>query len=288
MKIAFLGLGEAGSIYAQKLAKSGAEVSGYDPKMTDDSMRRLQETGIHIAENPVEAVKDAALVIAVTNEDLAENAAESVKGELKSEQIYLDMNLISPIVKYRIQKALHPADVVDGTIMKASVKAKRDQTPIYVAGEKGEETAATLNKLGLNVSFVSKTFGSACALKLIRSVFMKSIEVSLMESAHAAACLGIQDSFLEEIRNTFHHDVYVEHLLYDMITTCPNHARRHGKEMEESVELLEQLGIDNTMSQAIRAKFLYYASLGVDHELGGLIPDQINDVLIRLPGVKKE
>ena len=284
MKIAFLGLGEAGSVYARKLAESGAEVSGYDPKLADGSM----QTGIHIAADPAKAVKDAALVIALTQEAQAERAAESVRDILKPGQIYLDMNLISPVVKYRIQKALHPVDVVDGTIMKASVKAKRDQTPIYVAGERGEETAALLNELGLNVSFVSKTFGGACALKLIRSIFMKSIEVSLMESAHAAACLGIQDSLLEEIRNTFHHDAYVEHLIHDMITTCPNHARRHGEEMEESVELLAQLGIDNTISRAIRSKFLYYAALDVDRELGGVIPERINDVLTRLPGAKTE
>lgn len=286
MKIAVLGLGEAGSVFASGLMAGGAEVAGYDPQvLTDaDQFEELKQAGMTLACSAAEAVVDADIIIALTSETAVEEAALSVKDALVPGQIYLDMNLVSPLRKEKVRALLPDIDVVDGTIMKASVKKMKHKTRVYVAGQKGKESADALCKLGLNVTFVDETFGAACGIKLLRGIFMKSIEASLMESVHAAECLGISKSFMEEICKAFRENNPFDPMLHDMITTCPNHAARHGEEIQETIPLLQSLGIDDTMSRAIAEKFFYIDSLNLDKTIfHGRIPDEVESVLSNLP-----
>lgn len=286
MKIAVLGLGEAGSVFASGLAAGGAEVTGYDPLLLADAARfaALERKGVGVACTASEAVVGVDMIISLTSESAFEDAAASVKETIHSGQIYLDMNLISPLKKKRICDLLPGIDIVDGTIMKASVAKMKHKTRVYVAGAKGRETADVLCKLGLDVTFVDEKFGAACGIKLLRGIFMKSIETTLMESAHAAACLGISDSFLREICKAVQENTPFDSMLHDMITTCPDHASRHGTEIQETIPLLRSLGIDDTMTRAIADKFFYIDSLNLGKMVfHGQIPDEVDLVLSNLP-----
>ncbi len=291
MKIAFIGMGEAGTVFSTGLAVGGAEVAGYDLLMEKpEEMWRfdaVKNAGVKLTANAGEAAEGAAIVIAATQEHLTVQTAESVKEHLKPGQIYLELNSSDPIVKGKIRDLLAGIDVVDGAIMHASVAAKKHRTSVYVSGARGQEVADKLNKYGMNVTFVDKTFGAASGIKIIRGIIMKGIEALAMESVHAASCLGIQDSFLAEIYKTFR-ETNFENKLYEMITTNPNHAYRHGEETISSLKLLDELGIDTTMSRAIAAKYFYNASLGLDKKFNGVTPKTIEEVLDALPKPKHD
>jgi len=70
MRIAVLGLGEAGSLYAEALAASGSHVAGFDPAATPTP------AGARRAASVVEAVAEAELVVALTGAAKAVAAAE--------------------------------------------------------------------------------------------------------------------------------------------------------------------------------------------------------------------
>lgn len=289
MKIAVIGLGEAGGVYAAALAEGGAEVSAYDLKMetVPERFDGVKNAGVRLAESAEEAVRGAELVIVLTTPEQAVETAKAIKPYLTSGQLYIELNSVPPYVKEEVRRLLEGNDVVDGCIMKASVKAKKAKTPIYLAGEKGQQAADVLTAHGLAATFVDRTFGAACGIKLLRGVFMKSIETTLMETVHAAAVLGIQDSFLAEVRKAFRDNTPFDPMLETMITTAPNHVFRHGQELAHTVDVLETMGMDATMSRAVAAKFFYMDSLGLDAMMNGVIPGSISEVVDRLPIPKK-
>lgn len=287
MKIAVIGLGKAGSELAGMLAAKEASVTGYDKGYLADkgleAWRRLSDKGIRLCSSVQDCIEGAALILSLTGESGAMAAAEEVSRFITEEQNYCDLNLFSPLDKERIRGIFTKGKISEGTIMKASLKMEGAKTPIYVSGEYGGEVAGILKTCGLNATYISSRFGAASGLKLIKGIFMKSIETTLMETAHGAQCLGIQDIFLREVKNSFKNTSHFDQKLKEMIVTCPNHSKRHGEEVLESKALLDQLGIDVTMSKAIAQKFFYVAGLNIDAILGGQIPEKEEDVLKYLP-----
>ena len=89
------------------------------------------------------------------------------------------------------------------------------------------------------VEVVSDRPGDAATLKLLRSVFMKGLAASALESLRAAEAAG-QASWLErEIA-----DVIGEPLLERLVDGSRRHAARRVDEMEAARELLLELGIE--------------------------------------------
>ena len=88
------------------------------------------------------------------------------------------------------------------------------------------------------VEVVSDRPGDAATLKLLRSVFMKGLAASALESLRAADAVG-QAGWLEEIA-----DVIGEPLLERLVEGSRRHAARRVDEMEAARELLLELGIE--------------------------------------------
>ena len=111
-----------------------------------------------------------------------------------------------------------------------------------------ESFADALTPLGMPVEIVSAEAGDAAARKLIRSVFMKGLAASTIESLDAAAAAG-QSGWVEaEIA-----EVIGAELLQRLVTGSRAHAVRRVDEMEAASELLVELGIDPQIARASAA-----------------------------------
>ena len=88
MKVAVLGLGEAGGRIAADLVAAGVAVRGWDPA------RRHE--GVPGADSDLDAVRGADVVLSVNSAAVALDAAARVAGELGPDALYADLNTSSP------------------------------------------------------------------------------------------------------------------------------------------------------------------------------------------------
>jgi 3-hydroxyisobutyrate dehydrogenase-like beta-hydroxyacid dehydrogenase len=98
------------------------------------------------------------------------------------------------------------------------------------------------------VTVVSEQAGDAAAMKLVRSVFMKGLAASAVESMRAAEAAGCEDWLADEIA-----EVIGRQLLDRLLEGSERHAARRVDEMEAASELLVELGVEPRIATASAA-----------------------------------
>jgi 3-hydroxyisobutyrate dehydrogenase-like beta-hydroxyacid dehydrogenase len=90
MKIAILGLGEAGARFANDLAEKGHQVWGYDPEP-----RYKLHPDIQLVESNAEAVSYADLILSVNLSSASIEIAQEIASVAKPHQFFCEMNTSS-------------------------------------------------------------------------------------------------------------------------------------------------------------------------------------------------
>ena len=223
LAVAVLGLGEAGGTIASGLAAEGCTVRGWDP----DAARTA--AGVDRTGSPTEAVADAELVLSCATAAHAIDAAASVAPGLTGAQVYADLNTTAPALKREVAAriAATGAGFADVALL-GPVPTRGLGTPALASGEGAERFAELVRPLGMPVEIVGSEPGDAAGLKLVRSVFMKGLAASVLESVEAASRRGAEDWLRGEIA-----DVIGEPLLERLLSGSVTHAERRHDEMEE-------------------------------------------------------
>jgi 3-hydroxyisobutyrate dehydrogenase-like beta-hydroxyacid dehydrogenase len=238
---AVLGLGEAGGRLAADLVAAGAEVRGYDP------VARAEPAGVARVPDPAAAVAECDIVLSVNSAAAARAVAEAARPALRPGSVFADLNTASPILKRELAALVGDAAFADVALL-GPVPARGLRTPSLASGSGAQLFADALTPLGMPVEVVSGEAGDAAARKLIRSVFMKGLAASAIESLDAAAAAG-QTGWVEvEIA-----DVIGGELLQRLLTGSRAHAVRRVDEMEAAAELLVELGVDPQIARASAA-----------------------------------
>src|SRR3954466_14761218 len=96
MRVAVIGLGEAGSLYATGFAAQGWTVTGFDPadNHTPTDVTRFADVA--------DAVKDADLVLSLTGGKAALRAATALAPYLPTTALFADLNAGSAALKKQI------------------------------------------------------------------------------------------------------------------------------------------------------------------------------------------
>jgi 3-hydroxyisobutyrate dehydrogenase-like beta-hydroxyacid dehydrogenase len=231
--IALLGLGEAGGRLAADLAAAGADVRGYDP----DPGRGGTATSAR------EAVAGADVVLSANAASAALAAVESALPALGEGAIYADLNTASPAIKQELA-AIAGRRFADVALL-GPVPEKGLGTPALASGPGAEAFAAALRPFGMPVEVVSDRAGDAAEMKLLRSVFMKGLAASAIESLDAAERAGHVDWLRGEIGA-----VIGGPLLDRLLAGSRQHAARRVDEMDAARDLLLELGIEPRMAAA--------------------------------------
>ena len=92
VRIAVLGLGEAGGEIARDLVAAGADVRGYDPKVDPPD-------GVDPRTGDADAVRDADLVLSVNSAHDALPALEDALPALAAGTVWADLNTAAPGLK---------------------------------------------------------------------------------------------------------------------------------------------------------------------------------------------
>lgn len=243
MRVAVLGLGEAGSLYATGLARRGVVVQGFDPAVA------TAPEGVSLAPDAASAVREADVVASVVGAAAAPAVARSVLDHLPERAVFADMNTGSPDEKRRIAAEAAEAGVLfaDVAIM-APVPRAAELTPLLASGTGAQRLSDLWGGLGVPVTVAGPEAGDAAGLKLLRSIFMKGLAALVFESVTAAEHLGAGDWIRDEMAAELGPDgpALVERLL----SGTRQHAERREHEMHDVKEFLDSLDSPSWMTSS--------------------------------------
>lgn len=233
MIVAVLGLGEAGGEIAADLVAAGADVRGYDPRVTATG-------GIVRRDDEADAVRDAELVLSVNSSHDAMTALTNARPALRDGTLWADLNTASPGVKAALVTAAPQVDVVDVALM-SPVPGKGLRTPMLVAGDGARRYASLLTGYGADVTVQPGPAGTAISRKLLRSVFYKGLAAAVVEALTGAEAAGCADWLAGNIAGEL--ASFDESTIERLVDGTHRHARRRADEMAAAAEQLRELGV---------------------------------------------
>lgn len=261
MRIAVIGLGEAGSAIAADLVRLGVAVTGYDP-----AAAAAAPSGSTRAATLDEAVTGADIVLSLVPASVAVEVARVASGALGRGALYGDCAAGSPSDKQAAARTVEAAGgyFADVALM-APVPGNGIATPALLAGSGASALADRLTGWGMPATVVSETPGDAAARKLLRSVFMKGLAAVLGEALDAAQRFGCYDWLRAEITDTLSRadGALVDRLEHGTV----RHAPRRVYEMEAAVQVLREQDARTELSEAtlqrLRALAAHQSTRGV-------------------------
>ena len=256
--IALIGFGEAGGILGADLAPQ-RKVCMYDILLDDpvrgDAMRaKAASAGVDVRPSHADAVRGADLVIAAVTAASSLRVAKTVAPHLRSGQIYLDINSVSPEAKRASAAVVEAsgADYVEAAVM-AAIGPKRIAVPMILGGKRARDVAAALAPLGFDAVAVADAIGVASAIKMCRSVMIKGLEALTIECLLGARRYGAETQVLASLHGTFPGMGWDKELPDYLVGRVAEHGKRRAAEMREAAATLEDGGIAPRMADATAA-----------------------------------
>lgn len=249
MHIAVLGLGEAGSHFANDLAALGARVTGWDP-----APKRALDGRVMLANSNAAAAQGADVILSVNLSAASEGIAAEVLEVLTPRQVYVEMNTSSPQQKTMVYHILQPSGVqfVDLAIM-APVPPKGIHTPFLASGPGAFLLQQKFLALGITVQVLGETVGDASMRKLLRSIVYKGVAAVICEALEAGRAFGLENYIRQQVSSV----IGGNDLLIDRFEQGSyEHAERRIHEMEAVVHMLQEKGMEPLMSAAAKDNLL--------------------------------
>ncbi|RKL63466.1 NAD(P)-dependent oxidoreductase [Thermoanaerobacteraceae bacterium SP2] len=285
----FLGYGEAAFSLTNGLSANGIKICAYDKFKNEICEKRAKEAGVTLFDTVKEVFENTDIVICCVAAAQALPIAEETKQYMRPGLYYCDSNTCSPMEEEKVAKVVEPTGALfcDIAIM-APVPAYGSKCPLLACGPGGEYVTKKLKECGLNIKFLNNKVGSASAMKILRSVFMKGYIAILLESLQAAYKYGVTDQILESIRAS----MIEEREFYDqvnfLLTGTVIHSVRWEQEMEACVKTLENANEDSAMSKAALSKMRMCTNAGLYNRFNGKRPESYIMVLQALEEAKNK
>lgn len=243
MKIAILGLGEAGSHFANDLVERGIDVSGWDP-----NLQRELDPRIQMAISNAHAVEGADIVFSVNYTSASQSIAKEVKNYLNQGAIYCEMNTSSPQTKQGVAYALEGSNCrfVDLAIM-APVPPHGINVPLLASGPGASDLKSCFLDCDINIEVILGPTGEAAKRKLLRSIVYKGVAGVICEAMEAGKHYGMEDFMRTQIKSVIgKNDLLIDRFLKGTKT----HALRRMHEMEAVAIMLDGQDLSSYMSKA--------------------------------------
>lgn len=242
MKVAILGLGEAGSLYAAGFLANGWEVGGFDPADT------ATPAGVTRFDDVADTVSGAHLILSLTSGKSAVRAASNAAPHLAPGTVFADMNSASAAVKTAVAEAVAASDVLFADVaVVGSVPAHGSKTALVISGSGSAAATEYFAKLGAPVQDIAGEAGDASQHKLLRSSFMKGLGALIVESTEAGAATGAEQWVRDQIAAELAGGYTALDRLHD---GTRKHAERRSVEAAAAVDLLDEIGVPPVLARA--------------------------------------
>lgn len=241
MRVAVIGLGEAGRLIAGGLHAAGLDTVGFDPALPATPL-------LPVAESAAEAVAGADLVISINSSAVAVKVAKQILPLLEPGAIYADFNTGTPALKRKLAALFPSGTFADVAIMKP-VPGLAEKVPMGVAGSGARRFIELLEPFELNLEYVSEVPGDAAARKLLRSILAKGMASVLIDCLWAAESMSQQDWAYEEILREF--DSSSADTAKRYLSGTAQHLKRRQIEMMDVTDMLGEVGYQSTIVDGV-------------------------------------
>lgn len=269
MRIAFLGFGEAARAFHDSLAPKleNGEFRAYDLLLDNaakagEMQAAMTSRGVRPEASPA-GLADAEWIFSAVTADQSLNAAQSIAPHLGQGALLIDINSVSPGRKRETAALINEtgADYLDMAVM-APVHPKGHATSVLIAGKNAAELLERFRGLGFSADVAGEAVGSATAIKMVRSVFVKGLEAITVEALLAAEASGCFEEILASLSGSFPGLDWSKFPDYQFERTT-RHGRRRAAEMRESGVTLDALGLNGGLAREIAAVQDEMAASGV-------------------------
>ena len=256
MKIAFIGFGEAARAFQASLSTRDPELrfAAYDILLDSEGAKgacaaAMRGHGVETATSPTHAIASADWIFSAVTADQSLASVRSVAPHMRAGQVLFDINSVSPARKGQSAALLPPGGYVDMAVM-APVHPKGHATPVLLAGPMDEALLERLRSLGFAFEIVGREIGSATAIKMVRSLFVKGLEAITVETLLAAQASGCLDTILASLAKSYPGLGFPDIARYQFERTT-KHGKRRAAEMRESSATLVDLGLHGRLADAV-------------------------------------
>lgn len=258
MNIGFIGYGEAA--YNISLGLRGEGVTGIranDAMMDHEVMgkqvrSRAEQAGVTLVRSAREVAQWADLVFAAVPSSFTLDVCNEIKDILRPGQLYVDVSASTPGTKELIWDAVKDTGVlfVDAAML-GSLPKDKHQVPITASGNGAEKFRELMTPYGMKITLAGEKAGSASAIKLVRSIFMKGIAALMIEMLQAADAYGVSDEVVASVSKSMDGIPFTSHL-DRLVTGSAIHCTRRAAELKGSIAMLGEVELSSEMTVATK------------------------------------
>ena len=256
MNIGFIGYGEAAFNISLGLGREGVSgIRATDAMMNHEVMgkqihNRAQEAGVTLVNTNKEIAQWADIVFAAVPSSFTMDVCDDVKQCLRPGQLYVDVSASTPATKEAIWEAIKDTGVLFAdAAMLGSLPKDKHQVPITASGNGAAKFHELMTPHGMKITLAGEKAGTASAIKLVRSIFMKGIAALMIDTMQAADAYGVSDEIVASLSKSLDGIPFQNHL-DRLVTSTALHCTRRAAELKGSVAMQEEAGLNPEMTLA--------------------------------------
>lgn len=258
MKVGFIGYGEAAFNISFGLKNEGIEeIQANDAMMNHEVMgkqvhARANEAGVRLVESARDVAKWADILFAAVPSSFTMDVCNEIKDVLRADQIYVDVSASTPATKVAIWDAIKDTGVLFAdAAMLGSLPKDKHKVPITASGNGAAKFYELMTPYGMKITLAGEKAGSASAIKLVRSIYMKGIASLMIEMLQVADAYDVTEEVVASISKSMDNIPFTSHL-DRLVTGSALHCVRRAAELKGSIAMLNEVGISAEMTTATK------------------------------------
>lgn len=273
MKIAVLGCGEVGLLYAKALAGAGHTMVCCDPKPRQAGIDFCADAAIPLHASSGAWLEDVDAAISCVLGTVSLTVAREAMPHLRGGALFADMTTCDPDDIRTAAREARERDLIYADIaIMGAIALSGLRTNLLGAGPGAEAARNILTAAGAPMRVIEGgEAGDAAALKILRSVFTKGLEALAVECFLAAEKQGVTDKLYDALADIDRTPLRAT--LEALVRTHVIHAPRRLKEVEEAERQLHKAGLPVDVLPGVRARFERTSRFIETNPIAGTAPD---------------
>ena len=271
-KIGLIGYGEVGQAFAERLSSAeGIDIGVFDIRLnsanaSDALINTAEKQNLRIEHSMKTIIQGKDLVFSSVTCGDAWGVAETSSMYLEKEQVYIDLNTVTPQLKKEMNQliSISGAEFIEVAIL-GTISSYGFKSPMLACGVKAQEFGDFLNSMGFSVKVLSEKIGTASYMKMLRSIFAKGVESLLFEMLVAAEKCDLMEPVMDAIVAHMDNSSFLK-IADTWVTTNVQHAERRADEMDHVIQTLKQLDVHPIMSMATQERLRKCASTNLKEQ----------------------
>jgi len=140
-----------------------------------------------------------------------------------------------------------------------------------------------MSPYGMKIKLVGENVGTASAIKLVRSIFMKGIAILMIDMLLAAYSYGVVEEVVDSVSRSMDGIPFNDHL-NRLVTGTALHCTRRAAELKGSIALQEDVGLSPEMTLASMHRHEALAKYGFSTRYANTEPSGWQEIIETILG----